>query len=251
MTAEEKARQFSQIFALLDSEQPGEREAALGKLHALRVKMGWPSFGDVLRKLESTVTPEQFEAVERDLVQCKRTLDERAEDNADLARRNAALSARIASLRAALWFSINWKRLAAAGVVLSLGYGGWRWSNAEASPDSPPSAAAPDSEHAAADAAFRDVLNRTKWTTGDTPPAVWHVNGVDYWVVVRGTVDASSHADARGRPIERHCLQLYASEAVTDAGSYLTPSPYLAAGWWMKWPQHAAECRMPGKGNYG
>jgi hypothetical protein len=199
--------------------------------------------------LASTITPEQFEAVERDLVQCKQELNARDNEVAALARRNADQAARIVSLRAALLFSINWKRLAVVAVLMAGGYGGWRWSNAEARPDAPP-IKAPDSEHAALDAAFRDALSRTKWTNGDTPPAVWHVNGVDYWIVFRGAVDADSHADARGHPVERHCLELYAREAVIDAGAYLTPSPYLAGGFWMKWPQRAVECRMPGKGNY-
>ena len=117
-------------------------------------------------------------------------------------------------------------------------------------PHSDASITATDSEHAALEAAFQDALSQAKWASGDTPPVVWHVAGVNYWIVFRGNVDTGSHADAHGHPIERHCLQLYAREAVTDAGAYLTPSPYLAGGWWMKWPLRAAECRMPGKGNY-
>ena len=46
------------------------------------------------------------------------------------------------------------------------------------------------------------------------------VNGSEYWIVVRGAVDQTSHVDAQGRPVERHCLQLFASEAVRDAGAY-------------------------------
>jgi hypothetical protein len=63
-------------------------------------------------------------------------------------------------------------------------------------------------------------------------------------------VDAGSHSDARGRPIDRHCLQLFAHEAARDAGAFVTPSPYLAFGKFMTWSAHAAECRMPGDKNY-
>lgn len=250
MTAAEKAKLFASVFGMGDSPVEAEAVAAFLKYRTLRDKMGWPGFGDILRKLESTITPERLEAVERDLAQCQKERDARAQEVVRLAAHNAALAARIASLRAALFFSINWKRLAVVGVVVALGYGGWRWSNAEARPDDAPSIPAPDDEHAALDAAFREALSRAKWLNGDTPPAVWHVNGVDYWIVLRGAVDADSHADAHGHPVERHCLKLYASEAVTDAGAYLTPSPYLAGGLWMRWPQRAAECRMPGKENY-
>jgi len=250
MTAAEKAKLFASVFGMGDSPVEAEAVAAFLKYRTLRDKMGWPGFGDILRKLESVITPEQFEAVERDLVQCRQERDARASEVAALARRNAALAARVVSLRAALFFSINWKRLVVIALVVAGGYGGWRWSNAEARPDNSPSITATDSEHAALEAAFQDALSQAKWASGDTPPVVWHVAGVNYWIVFRGNVDTGSHADAHGHPIERHCLQLYAREAVTDAGAYLTPSPYLAGGWWMKWPLRAAECRMPGKGNY-
>jgi hypothetical protein len=101
-----------------------------------------------------------------------------------------------------------------------------------------------------ANAGLREVLSHTRWGNGDTPPTVVRVAGVDYWILVRGTVDTASHADARGRQVERHCLQLFAKEAVRDASAYLAPEPYKAFGYAMNWPEHAAECRMPGQGNY-
>ena len=54
-----------------DSPVEAEAVAAFLKYRTLRDKMGWPSFADLLRKLESIITPEQLEAVERDLVQCR------------------------------------------------------------------------------------------------------------------------------------------------------------------------------------
>ena len=175
----------------------------------------------------------------------------RVKENGALARRNAALAARVATLHAALWVMMNWRKVALLGLVLTVGSGGgwWWWSNEEAAPDKPV-AAADDRAQAAVDAELRDRLSRTKWGVDDTAPAIATLYGVPYWVVVRGNVDAQSHADAQGRPIERHCLQLFASRAVPDAGAFVTPSPYVALGTWLKWPQRAAECRMPGTRNY-
>jgi hypothetical protein len=251
MTAEQMARLFAQIVGLLDSDQPGERTAALDKLHALRLKMGWPSFADLLRKLESTITPEQLEAAEKNLAQWQQAHDERVRENAALAHRNAALKARVASLRATVWFMMNWRMVAGVVVVAAGCSGGWWWwSTAQAAPDQQPVATAEDAARAALDAAMRDVLGNMRWGEGDTAPRVVTVGGAPYWVVVRGSVDEQSHADAKGRPVPRHCLQLYASEAVRDAGAFVTPAPYLAFGQWMKWPMRAAECRMPGTRNY-
>jgi hypothetical protein len=127
MTPEQSARLFGQIFGLLDSSQPHERMAALDKLHALRSTHGWPGFADLLRKLESTVTPEQFEAAEKSLAQWMQAHDARVAENTALARRNAALKAQVTGLRAALWIRINRRLLMTGCVALALGLGGWRW----------------------------------------------------------------------------------------------------------------------------
>jgi hypothetical protein len=213
MTPEQKARLFGQLFGLMDSDQSGERVAALDKLLGLRAKMGWPTFVDLLRKLESIVTPEQLEAAEKDRAQWQRAHDTRVQENAALARRNAVLSAAVMTLRSALWASVNGWLVTGVVVLAVFAYGGWRWSNAEAAPDTQPVANATDSAQAAVDAGLRDVLSRTKWGQAETPPVIARVSGVDYWIVVRGTTDAKSHTDQWGRPIERHCLALHASEA--------------------------------------
>ena len=64
MTGEEKAWLFAQVFALLDDEHAGERGTALRRLRAISPKTGWPSFGGIRRKLQSTAPPEQLEAAE-------------------------------------------------------------------------------------------------------------------------------------------------------------------------------------------
>jgi hypothetical protein len=243
MTPEQRAQLFGQIFGLLDSDQPGERATALDKLHSLREKMGWPTFGDVLRKLENTVSAAQLEAAEQSAAQWQR-------ENAALAQRNAMLVARIATLRAALWFTRNWTK--AAATVIVIGVGSWQCSSRGTPPDQQTvsTTSAKDTARAAVDSALRDLLKRSSWSGGETAPFIVMVSGVPYWVIIRGTIDAQSHADAHGQPIKRHCLQLFAAEAARDAGAFVTPSPYVAFGVWMKWPQRAADCRMPGTGNY-
>jgi hypothetical protein len=254
MTAEQKARLFGQVFGLLDSDQPGERTAALDRLHALRDKMGWPRFADLLQKLESTITPEQLEAAERSRADWERAHGERVKENTALARRNAALAARVAALRSTLWFMVNWRMVAVAGLVLTLGSGGWWWwSSAEAAPDQAPVAGAAATDGTLNDtlnAALADSLRGFRWRSSETAPLIFTVGTSAYWIVLRGSVDAHSHVDANGRPIERHCLQLYAARSQWSDGAYLTPSPYLAFGVWLKWPLIAAECRLPGTWNY-
>jgi hypothetical protein len=251
MNAEQKAKLLGSVFGMGDSPVEAEAVAAFLKYRALRGKMGWPNCGDMLRMIENSVAPERLEATEKERDQWMRAHDERVTENAALAQRNAALAARNATLRATVSFMMNWRMVAGVIVMTTLGSGGWWWwSTAQAAPDQPPVATAEDSARAAVDAALRDVLSRTRWGDGDTAPVVVTVGGVPYWIVVRGSVDAQSHADAKGQPVPRHCLQLYASEAVRDAGAFVTPAPYLAFGQWMKWPQRAAECRMPGTRNY-
>jgi hypothetical protein len=250
MNRQQKSQLFGQVFGLLDSDQSGERTAALDKLHSLRLKMGWPTFADLLRKLESVVTSEQFEAVQQNLAQWMRAHDERVKENEALARRNAALAARNATLRATVWFMMNWRMVAGVAVV-ALCSGGWWWrSHAQAAPDQRTVTVAEDTAQVAVDAALGDMLGGIRWGAGDTTPRIVTIGGAPYWIVVRGTTDEQSHADEKGRPVPRHCLQLYAFEAVRDAGAFLTPAPYLAFGKWMRWPQRAAECRMPGTRNY-
>ncbi len=249
MNAAQKVDLFWNLFAQLGSDQPGEREAALGKIHSLREKMGWPRFVDL-----RGVTPEQLKEAEQNREQAEQNREQwqqahaaRVAENAVLARRNAALVARIAALHSALWLMLNWRMMAVAALAAAFAFGRWRVWIAQAAPGQ---AQAGQTDNSALDAALADVLSRARWGAGDSAPVTVQVNGSAYWIVIRGTVDPASHADARGRPVTRHCLQLYASEAVRDEGAFIAPSPYLAFGQLMMWPQRAAECRMPGKALY-
>lgn len=248
MTPEQAAKLFGQIFAMLDADRH-ERAIALEKLHARRAELNWPSFGDILRQLEATISPQALEAAERTGAQWKQACEVYADETKALKRRNTALAAAVAALRGALWASVNGWLLTGGLLLAVFAYGGWQWASAEPVPDRQPVTNASDSNQAAIDAGLRDVLSGMKWAVGETQPRIKRVNGVEYWVVVRGFKDTKTHANENGEPIERHCLDLFASEAVADAGAFLLPNPYRF-GLWIKWPHRAAECRLPGKANY-
>ena len=80
-------QRFRHIFLMLDSDQAGERENALGRLHALRSKTDWPSFRSILESFEGKI-PDASEA--------QRKL--RAE-NAELRAQNARLRDKITQTR--------------------------------------------------------------------------------------------------------------------------------------------------------
>ena len=109
MNAAQKGDLFWMLFGGLDSDQPGEREAALGKIHSLREKMGWPRFVDL-----RGVTPEQLKEAEQNREKWEQAHAARVAENAALARRNAALAARIAILRSSLLVMLNWRMMAVA-----------------------------------------------------------------------------------------------------------------------------------------
>ena len=242
MTPDEKAKLFYKLLGLCDSDQSQERHAALDKIVEQRAPMGWPKFVEVAQRLESKITPEEFEDLRRDRDGWQRAHDERVAEKSLLEQRNAMLVKQIATLRVSLAVAVNWRKLAFVALVAGLAVGGWRWWSGNAVPDV---SAAASPALSSLDAAFLDLLKREAWGEGDSPPRLANVEGVQYWIVLRGSLDPDSHVNAAGHALERRCLRLFASEAVPDAGAYLTPAPYFV--WWMKWPQRAAECRLAGR----
>jgi hypothetical protein len=250
MTPEEQERERLRdlIWAHMDDANEGESLTAFGKARGLKEKMGGPGFADILRernaaapKLEAAA--QNLAAAEKSRAEWKLAHDKLAAANTNLLKENSALKARILALRAVKG-SLSLKRLAASMVVLAVGYGGWHWSNADANP----STTAVIDEHI--ENGLRDALKQTKWAEGDTTPAAWRINSTHWWIVARGYRDSATHADAHGKLIERHCIKIFAREAVADAGAYLTPNPYALFGAWTKWPESAAVCRMPGEWGY-
>jgi hypothetical protein len=222
MTADE-ARLFGQLFALLDSDQQGERGSSLEKIFLLRPKHNFPKFGDLLHSLNNTVPLADYQKLESDLATCL--------------RHNQILRA-VVNVRAVLRWLLG--LTIAASVVGGIGYGGYClfW---------------PDTS--AADELARGVLAEmqswqdwpSKAFVGDSKPTVHVIAGRSYWIVIRGEMDKTSHADKFGDPAWRHCQHYFAAPAQYDVAppaDYLTPHPYSWLGH-MKWPEVAAQCQQP------
>ena len=219
---------FGKIFALLDSDSQGEREAALQQLWGFLKKRG-KSFRELLGLLENNVPRQAYAELEQKLDGWIKAHDALAAQNASLVRRYAAV-------KTALWLRVNLPRLIVLAAAIAAGLVFYRLLRPVE--DSAPAAAASAAE-------WRRVLSGFAWSEGDTAPKIYSLGGTDIWVLVRGKIDALSHSDARGQPIERHCLHLYAAKAERDAGAYLSPHPYNFIGV-LTWSERAAECRMPG-----
>jgi hypothetical protein len=110
---------------------------------------------------------------------------------------------------------------------------------------SPTAVASPVADREDDAAAWQRYLRDERWVQGDSRPSIVTWRNTKYWVVRRGTIDDKSHSDVHGHAVVRHCLEVFASKAERDHGAYLTPSPYLVFGLFMKWPRQAVECRMP------
>jgi hypothetical protein len=216
MTADD-ARLFGQLVALLDSDQHGERSSALEKIFSLRTKHNFPNFGDVLHTLNSTVPLADYQKLESDLAQCL--------------RQNQLL-------RAAVNFGRGLRRAAVVAVVIGIGCGGYYFLWPDAS---------------AADALARAMLAEmngwqnwpSKTFMGDSKPIVHAIEGRSWWVIIRGAMDKTSHADPSGNPDARHCQHYFAAPAQFDPAppaAYLAPQPY---GWFgrMTWPEVAMQCQ--------
>jgi hypothetical protein len=141
-------------------------------------------------------------------------------------------------LRAAVNFGRGLKRAAVVAVVIGIGCGGYYflW----------PDASAADALSRAMLAEMKDWQNWPgKTFVGDSKPIVHAIEGRSYWVVIRGEIDKTSHADQHGNPAPRHCQHYFAAPAQFDAAppaAYITPQPY---GWFchMRWPEVAAQCQ--------
>ena len=149
--------------------------------------------------------------------------------NAAAAKRDAALTREIATLKAALWVKVNWKMtgaLAATLLVAVTGYWAYDryWSRSDA-----------------VDAGLHAVVAAAEWREGWSEPFASRVGGEPYWLMFRGDIDASHYSDNHGNPIEMRCLHLYAAPAQPDSSEYFKPSPRFLG--WVIWPELATQCK--------
>jgi len=153
--------------------------------------------------------------------------------NAGLAAKYQKAQAQMAILKSMRSARRNWKRVAAAGVLILAAYAGYDRLTAE-----------PAAQREASDKGFRQMAGATAFMeTPDSPPVVRVVAGVPYWVIVRRDQN-QRHDDGDGQPTTVQCVHLFAAKADADAGVYLKPHPYALWGWgWFTWPERAVDCR--------
>jgi hypothetical protein len=226
-TPEEK---FRKIFARLDSDTPGEREAAAHMLHAeLKGRTAAPrSCVDLLNALDNNVEKSIYDAVALKLGQAEQRIAELEQDNARLGKK-------LRVLKAVAFIQFHWPSWAAALAVVVMGaLGAWHWWTKTQGAD----------ERAAVDASLQQILEADqRWGVGYSKPIVVTAAGEKVWVILYGDTD-TGHTDSRGRPVTLHCLHLYAAPAIAESDSFRAPKPFGLFGWWLKWPERAALCRL-------
>jgi len=207
-----------------DDDMPGARQNALEALREYMLKKT-PArfFRDLIADLENAMPPARAEELKKELAGYIKA-------NAAAAKRDAALTREIATLKAALWVKTNWKMVgAAAAALLVVGVGYWSyeryWSRSEA-----------------VTAGLRATVAAATWGEGLGEPFASRIGGEPYWLMFRGDIDATSYSDNHGRPVEMRCLHLYATPAQPDSGQYLKPSPRNFLGW-VNWPELAMQCK--------
>jgi len=234
--------QESKLFAMLDSDMPGERANALELLREL-LKKGNRSFRAIVQEFEQLkASLEQYIAANASAAQ------QYTEAQADIARKDAE----IAQLRAAArqqarrnaaanmlgsgrpwWRSRPAQVIAAVAALAYIGFetplvsNGWWWlfGNDE----------------------FSKAATRAVWGEGTSVPRVLSVNNAEYWVVLEGSVDKTSYKTSDGRLTEFRCLHLYTVRAEPGPyGDYVTPEN-LRSGWTkaLNWSERAVVCKRP------
>lgn len=210
------------LFAQLDDDTAGVRGNAFEALRE-HLKAGKRTFRDLLADLDNAMSPARADELEKKLA-------EYIAANAKAAKRDAALTREIATLKAALWIKTNWKMVgagAAALVVVVTGYWSYQryWSRSEA-----------------VTAGLHATAAGATWGEGWGEPFAARIGGEPYWLMFRGDLDGSSYSDGHGRPVEMRCLHLYATPAQPDSGEFRKPSPRNFLGW-VNWPELATQCK--------
>lgn len=91
---------------------------------------------------------------------------------------------------------------------------------------------------------FLGSVRKAQWVKGDSKLIIWSVEGKDYWVILRGDLDAKSIVDKQGNAVEQRCIRIYAAPAVRKDLHYAQPSPYLVSNFGLMWQLIGSECRI-------
>jgi hypothetical protein len=210
------------LFVQLDDDMAGQRSNALELLREHLKKAG-RTFRDIVADIENGIPKAKAEELEKKLADYMTA-------NAAAAKRDAALTREIATLKAALWVKVKWKPVSAGAVALLVAViASWAyeryWSRSES-----------------VTAGLRAAVASATWGEGWGEPFASKIGGEPYWLMFRGDIDASSYSDSHGNPVEMRCLHLYASPAQPDSGQYRKPSPRSFLGW-VNWPELAMQCK--------
>jgi hypothetical protein len=214
--------QERKLFGMLDSDFPGERSNALELLREELKKKG-RTFHQLAQELADSMSPAKVAELEKKLADYMAA-------NAAAAKRDAALTREIATLKAALWVKLNRKTIGAVAAMLLVAVTGWwvyqrYWSRSEA-----------------VTAGLAAAVAAETWSEGLSAPVARTVGGEPYWLMFRGAIDASSYTDGHGRPVQMRCLHLYAAPAQPDSGQYFKPSTRNFLGR-INWPELAVNCK--------
>ena len=155
-----------------DDDMPGPRQNALEALREYRLNKTPPqTFRGLVADLDNAPSKEKAEELEKKLA-------EYIAANAKAAKRDADLTHKIATLKAALWVKTNWKMVGAgAAALLVVGVGGWAyeryWSRSDA-----------------VTAGLRATVASATWGEGWGEPFANKIGGEPYWLMFRGDIDA-------------------------------------------------------------
>lgn len=240
---EEEGKKYAKVYALLDSDQKGERQAALEMIHDLRAQHGWPSFGDLLHSFSNAVPFTEYQRL--------------ANENATWIAIGGKLARENQILRTALRVVKDVKMAVAGICVIVFFVGGYHlvWPAGGETPPPGSGARAPEADAGGTEFSRAMLAEMKRWQPWimaatqedgrDSEPTVHAVEGQTYWVIIRRDVDDKDHTDDMGRAVTRHCQHYFAERAAYDTTTspplYESPHPYQAGQ--LTWPRVASVCQ--------
>lgn len=226
---------FETYVRLLDSENIGEAQNAFTLARKHQASGTFPKYSSLLDKdaaLLDQIRSMQASSVPLDIYNAKCDELEQLKHNGPA--------------RSPMLHALRWKiqtmppairLLAYASIIAAALCFGWNNLISPSRPDTLPNAV---------EAKLARLLPDAQWTDDAKPkPIVMPLRGAgNFWVLVVGSTDAGTLADANGRTITRQCVTLFAAPAVSRGGAWLSPHPFDFLGR-VRWRKVASECRLP------